>query len=398
MMYDRVQGNVAACQAMTVAAYMDKDWSGVSLGHANHTSFMDTGLGEINLALTPMPLKIGETSIDANLHDYVSLYNLGSFIRKPPGHGDHDAFKLYERIAGLPWMREKLERDRTSANYQGNPLWPTHVLKKMPYLASYFGLIDATDDKRCCIPGHQAINMRLGALLEAGLDTAWSFAAYQDEQPFSDRAYVDAFVRNRTLPCAAEDTRDFLHDWSYHFISLLLPKFLEGVRLNVEILLYLAKKITIPTLTYWNIYGHSEDERGQTKSLKIEEELAYHDAIARRIAIEIDVLTARPVQALMEILEGRPENARRIARFCGLFLSPPTQSSLRQLLPEIGLVIDSKNSDLAESPVTEISFVDFASHTLVELDAKLAHLEAYRKWHVPHDTMPALFAKIDLLR
>lgn len=356
------------------------------------------GVGELRLHASPRPLALGEHELGIDPCDSVSLLDLGQFHPALEDGAQAGAFQVYERIKGLPWLRERLEHDRTSANYQGNPLWPLQVLAGHPALADWFGLRGAADDSRCCVPGGRAVMHRLARLREAGLGTTWSFAPYRDGEPFSDQEYVHAFLQDRTLPCASEDSRDFLHDWSYHFISLLLPDFLESIRLNLEILMLLAAKIRLPTRDRWGIYGHSEDADGQQLTRFIDEALPYDEAIARRIAIEVDVLTARPVQSLLESIEGREARAAAISWPCALYLGPPTQASLCHLLPELATVLGGGLGGLPDHPACETDFVTHAWQCLDAMETTLAARPQPGPCSMPPGTMPRVLAHLSGLR
>jgi hypothetical protein len=357
-----------------------------------------SGLGELRLHASPRPLVLGEHAPGVDPCDSVSLLDLGQFHPALEDGAAAGAFQVYERITDLPWLRERLERDRTSANFQGNPLWPLQVLAGHPALAGWFGLNGAADDFRCCVPGGRAVTHRLARLCEAGLGTTWSFAPYGDGEPFSDRKYLHAFLHDRTLPCAPEHSRDFVHDWSYHFISLLLPDFLENIRLNLEILLRLAATVRLPTRVRWGIYGHSEDADGLLLTRFIEEALPYDEAIARRIATEVDVLTARPVQALLASIEGKEARAVAISQPCVLYLGPPTQASLRHLLPELEAVLGEGLAGLPDRPRCETAFVTHAWRCLSAMEATLAGLSQPGPCCVPSGTMPRVLTHLNGLR
>lgn len=356
------------------------------------------GPGALSLRASPCMLALGETDAGADPRDSVSVQRLGEFFPGEQSRRGDESFQLYERIDDLPWLRERIERDRTSANYQGSPLWPMQVLAAHPALAAWFGLGGAVADRHCCLPSCESIRQRLARLRDLGMGTCWTFAAYRGDEPLTERAYVRAFLEDRTLPCAAEDSRDFLHDWSYHFLSLLLPDFLEGIRVNVDILLRLAARVRLPTKQRWGVYGCSEDASGRLVTRFVDEALPYEEAIARRIAIGIDVLTARPVQALLESMAGREDKAVEISRPCALYLGPPTQASLQHLLPEVATVLVTGAVGLSVAPQDDGGFVTHAWRRLKALDDALTGIDETVSCAIPPQTMSRLLAYLTELR
>lgn len=130
----------------------------------------------------------------------------------------------------------------------------------------------------------------------------------------------------------------------------------------------------------------------------IDEALPYDEAIARRIAIEVDVLTARPVQALLESLAGHEARATAISRSCALYLGPPTLASLCHLLPELAAVLGGSLADLPDHPACATGFVAHAWQCLAAMAATLAARPQPGPCSVPPDTLPRLLTHLSGLR
>lgn len=236
-----------------------------------------------------------ESALEATA--YVTLQHRGLLTLNGP-EGD-EYYRLVSRPDSAPWNVARLEKNRLSANFQGNPLWPVRVLQNYPQLREYFGLNDAATELSCILPLARTINAKMQSLTQS----SFAFQLIEDYPRDSHghidtRDYVDTFIDQRKLPMAELTDRDSIHDWSYHFVTLLFSTYLENVRLN---LLYIRENLDRfhgTTRYAWNYYGHTLDSEGQMRGKGVIEEMDARDAVYRQMAIALDVATAKPVQLL----------------------------------------------------------------------------------------------------
>lgn len=255
--------------------------------------------------------------------EYVTLIHQGTF-----SDGEGDSYRILSRVQGSSWSARRLERDRLSANFQGDPLWPKKVLAKYKALSEYFALNSSAED--CCIlPMTKTINRKLGLLTgsESGFRDLRDYS-----QPISDRAYVDAFIEYGILPMGEIQDRDSVHDWAYHFVTFLLPDYLMRVR---EALAFVRARIHLchgETEYAWNYYGHTLNAQGQMQGRPVKEKMAHVDAVYRQMAISLDVATAKPVQLLALELAGRIQACQGEQRSVGVYMGGVTQEAIDQIL------------------------------------------------------------------
>ena len=225
---------------------------------------------------------------------YVTLFNKGKAHRKKDLKATH---RVLEKNIDSNWGAYQLERDRISANFQGNPLWPYNVLKKYQNIIKHFDLLPQLTQNICLIPTLEKINNDLESIKLK--NNKFKFYELKVDEKISEKEYVNMFIDQNLLPMATEKNRDSIHDWSYHFLTMLFPKYLElvqdclrGIRNN------LPHKNEL-NLYSWNYYGHTVDFEGKMRGIEKTCEMTCHDAIYRQMAISLDVATAKPIQLLL---------------------------------------------------------------------------------------------------
>lgn len=220
---------------------------------------------------------------------YVSLRHAGTLTV------EGDEFRLVVRYPEGLWSVQRLEQDRLSANFQGNPLWPELTLAPYPNLSAFFGLDGSSNEEACILPLPSLIQKRLRSLFVERGDKVFYFVEAAD---WTDCRYVDAFLDHGQLPYARLHDRDSIHDWSYHFVTLLFPDYLENLRLNLRFIRDHLDRFQGQTSYAWNYYGHSLDANHRFESHPRIEAMPHVDAIYRQMAISLDVFTAKIVQLL----------------------------------------------------------------------------------------------------
>lgn len=280
---------------------------------------------------------------DHEANAYTSLAYLGP--RDVLVAGRSERYHVYERLPGEPWARVRLEADRLAANFQGNPLWPRQILRQHPTLTHHFGLCGESEGRVCLIPDVSLINMRLAELegLGAGDRPSFGFLPVADypvdaDGRIADETYVMRFVEEGVLPFDSVDRRDCIHDWSYHFPTMLFHRFLSHMRANLQWAIDHSAYETddgraAPSQQEWNYFGHSLDEAGRFRSMLIPERLSRRAALFRQLAIGLDSNCAKIVQFLKVGLDGQSANFSRAAALFNAFLSPPSPASMRQIAP-----------------------------------------------------------------
>lgn len=248
---------------------------------------------ELDLVAEPRLLRIeGRWDRRASL-EFVSLSFAGTLAL------DGERYVVLVRAPGRPWTISRLEQDRLSANFQGNPLWPKQALSAYPKLSDYFGLSASASEDACLIPTYETVNAKLRALVDERFGYR-ALASYPRDASgqVSSRAYVDAYIDRRELPIGDARDRDGVHDWSYHFVSLLFPALMDNIRRTLSTIREQLRLFHGDTIYDWNYYGHTLDAKGNTAGQPRRERLAYAEAIYRQMAIALDVGTAKVVQIL----------------------------------------------------------------------------------------------------
>ena len=238
----------------------------------------------MNLAIAPKPITL--TASLAAGSDVVTLSHRGYLSY------EGEEYRLLSRKLGLNWAATRLEQNRLSANFQGSPLWPQQVLARYPSLLRHFRLVDNASENSCILPMPATINSFLHQLP----DCEFKFQEFTGE--LSIKRYVDSFIDSKVLPMAKAIDRDSVHDWSYHFITLLFPEYLEGLRSNIQFVREHLDLFSGETGYEWPYYGHGLNAEGQMELESKAENLTYRDAIYRQMAIALDVATAKIVQIL----------------------------------------------------------------------------------------------------
>lgn len=332
----------------------------------------------LNIISEPTPLQTEAAATPIASSEYVTIQHRGTL--KVGG----DEYRLISRLPTARWGAGRLERDRLSANFQGDPLWPQFVLQKYPNLLRYFALTGNSDEQNCILPMTKTINRNLVELA----NSEFGFMDYAD-YPFDEvgkvsaRTYVDTFIDRGRLPMAPLEDRDSIHDWSYHFITFLFPEYLESVRQNLLFIRGNLYRFAGEATHSWNYYGHAVDEHGQMRGHGVVETMAYSEAIYRQMAIALDVATAKFVQLMRLELKGKVEQCKAERAAVGVFLSGVSAASVRKILwMEKTLPFAS---ELEDKPIQD---------PLVYIERRLALLE-YKASIFPKDVSEeSLFAGV----
>ncbi len=271
----------------------------------------------------PLPLKTETPATVVPAYAYVTLSNRGLL------HIGEDLYRILTRLPDGEWSALRLEKDRLSANFQGNPLWPKLCLAAYPGLSQYFGLSASATATACILPMAKTVNRALGELFAGQGFKAFGFA--EGINP-SERSYVDLFIDEGKLPMADVVERDSIHDWSYHFMTLLFPEYLENVRLTLKHIRDHLSLFSGSTAYAWNYYGHSLDENENMKGHAVIEEMPYEAAIYRQMAISLDVATAKIVQLLGLARKGLLHKCRREVDLLSFFSNGVSMEGLQNIL------------------------------------------------------------------
>lgn len=210
-------------------------------------------------------------------------------------YGDHcEEFRILMRIHDLPWSVVRLEKDRLSANFQGNPCWPQIILAPYQHLSDYLGLSQSVCENVCFVPTIETINQKIkGLLLRAAAPLNEDLFLFCDESRYvgctptalSDKSYVDTFIDSGYLPMGNLNSLDSIHDWSYHFMSLMFPQFLKNIRSTLRVIRDHVSKFVGSTSYAWNYYGHTLDKDGKFRATQKLEHMNYDSAIYRQMAV-----------------------------------------------------------------------------------------------------------------
>ena len=128
-------------------------------------------------------------------------------------------------------------------------------------------------------------------------------------------------------------TRDSVHDWSYHFVTLLFDEFLENLRLTLKVIRGHLSHFTGETQYHWNYYGHSLDPTGNIKGHTVGEKMTYDQAIYRQMAISLDVTTAKLIQILLLHKKGMIDRCQSEIRWMETYLRGVSFESIQKILP-----------------------------------------------------------------
>lgn len=212
----------------------------------------------------------------------------------------------YIKETDLPWFCDTIGTDRFSANFQGDPRWPSEVLKLFPSLYLQFFGESHIENNKILIPTYNIINKRVKYLSDLERPILFHLSDNYHLN-FSQKLYkyVDEYIDNYCLPCGKPGTLDHLHDWSYHFLALLFQDYCNRIR---EILSFVRKTANLDESSYinavWNYYGNKRDEQGLHISKLVSKRINYKEYYYRQMANYIDVTTGRISQLLISILNG----------------------------------------------------------------------------------------------
>ncbi|MGE0528986.1 MAG: hypothetical protein AB7G93_10460 [Bdellovibrionales bacterium] len=251
----------------------------------------------------PYVLRVSPPASGMPASEYVTLIHRGTLTLRC--HSEVERYRLLSRVFGASWSATRLERDRVSANFQGNPLWPKQVLQNYSNLSYHFGLTSSVYHDFALIPLAETINTKLRQLSAEIGPTSEKEFVFESVQEMSDRDYVDMFINNGRFPMAALEDRDSIHDWSYHFLTMLFGEYLENVRLTLACIRDQLGRFQGRVNRTWNYYGHKRDRSGVIVGERVTEEMTYENAIYRQMAISMDVVTAQIVQLLYLERKGR---------------------------------------------------------------------------------------------
>lgn len=145
---------------------------------------------------------------------------------------NNDRFFLLRPLSGEDWFSSYSLR---GFDPQGDPRWTMDSLG--PYLAEVFGF-RYTADGDLLVPTPETYNRRISLfntfLIENRFEPI-SITFYLQAKPRL-RSFVERTSRDLGVPVAAGEGSHTIHDISYHYASVLLPKvFLEMIRTDAEI-------------------------------------------------------------------------------------------------------------------------------------------------------------------
>jgi len=308
------------------------------------------------------------------------------------------------RVLGLAapgrWAATRLERDRLTANFQGNPLWPVDILSDYPRLARLFGLYPSLSARACVIPTAETINARI-AELTADDEVQFRFRAVDEYRSSCDgtigeQDYVDTFIDEAVFPISPIATKDSLHDWSYHFMTLLFPRYAGGIRAALARVRARSVGLDGEVSRVWNYFGHTLDERGNFKPDLRTERLPYRAAIYRQMAITLDSATAKPVQLLAMKRRGRLDRCAGEVEAASQLLAGVSAETLQRVL------FLERPQTLVEAPArrTDASAPDIISYMgarLDQLDQRARELVDDRLAAARQAAFAAYLAEVDAL-
>jgi hypothetical protein len=266
-----------------------------------------------------MLLKTETPSSEIPFTDYVTLQHRGF-----EDFGE-ERYRILTRLPGAKWSALRLERDRLSANFQGNPLWPHKALARYPKLSAALGLAGAFGEDVCLLPDFRTANSFLRNLGQGRF-------RFEAGQPATDRAYVDNFIDACILPMAPALERDSVHDWAYHFVTLLFPEYLESLRRNLDWIRAHIHRFEGSVTREWNHYGHSRDEQGSMILHSRRDTTSWEEAVYRQMAVSLDVCTAKIVQILCVDEKGLLDRCLSELKIVSVFAAGVTAESLATVL------------------------------------------------------------------
>jgi hypothetical protein len=319
---------------------------------------------------------------------YVSLRDCGTLTH------EGEAFRILRPAAPGHWCATRLENDRLTANFQGNPLWPFEVLDAYPNLAGLFGLFPSLSDDACIIPLPETINARLAQLhrtLSEGDDGCPWFRQVQaydsyDGELITDEDYIDSFIDHTAFPVSREETKDSLHDWSYHFMTLLFPSYFDGLRRTLAWVRTHISDFHGPSHHAWNYFGHTLDDNGYLVGNFRAETIPYRSAIYRQMSITLDSATGKPIQLLMLHKRGRLDRYEGERQAASAFLSGVTDWSVRCILflePEDAIIeapvkcADVPEQDIVDYMVSRLETLEHQASRLVDHRILAARRQAF---------------------
>lgn len=272
---------------------------------------------------------------------YIAAEQIPSISCEYMGEFFCDAGKFHQirRMDSWPWFIARTKSDLIAGNFQGNPLWPSRCLRDFPSIKGFFGLSDDESVSECVIPDAVTINKRLELIstdLGESINYKYAVSIAENERLASSlEFYVDSFVDRRLLPFGLPGTIDFLHDWSYHFLPLLYPFYLENIRLclsHIRKRLFEFSFVSEKVSRQWNYYGHSLDSNGQYISDYRNEELSIRTTIYRQMARAIDVCTARVTQLSVCLVNGHRQQLKSALKDFAIFIGPLSNTAIERVL------------------------------------------------------------------
>ncbi len=287
-----------------------------------------------------------------------------------------DQYRLLSRSKASPWAATLLERNRISANFQGSPLWPQTALERYPALCRHFGLNSNVGRTSCILPVTKNVNDKLSRLT----DCVFKFRDLSDYQlgedgSLSAKLYVDNFIDDKVLPMGDFQNRDSIHDWSYHFLTLLMPDYLENIRLNLAFIRDHIEQFSGQTNYRWNYYGHSLNEIGALHIESVAEVMDHKAAVYRQMAIALDVASAKIVQLISIEQRGLLGNCKSEISTIGAFLKSVNKQALRTILwLEQDLPFTAPNLEIDTNAVMPLIHAKFSQ---LEREIKASSYLAY---------------------
>ena len=291
---------------------------------------------QIRFEAQPQILKVEAPESSINALEYVSLKHCG-FV-DIQCEREQESFRILSLLEKGRWKADRLEKNKLSANFQGNPLWPAKSLQGYDFLMKYFGLVGSYSEDLCVIPSTNTINSKILALHSAkGIETDRIFLFketidYSSDSIVGNRAYVDTFIDQRKLPMAPVEFRDSVHDWSYHFITLLFTDYLEAIRLSLS---HIRASIPEDPNLYdyeWNYYGHQLNKKGEMQGCERTSKLTRKSAVYQQMAISLDVATAKIIQLLAIRKQGLLERCQSEVAAVELYMSGDAKAIVDRIL------------------------------------------------------------------
>jgi hypothetical protein len=248
--------------------------------------------------------------------------------------GTSQRYDILRLRPGAVWRIERIEVDKLTADLQGDPRWPAAALGRYPGLSGFLGLLRSYEDEFIAIPSAGTINKKLARLGEYyPLRFDFQGAAGCARTLINVRCYVDQFIDFQRIPMQRPTTRPGIHDWSYHFLSMLFPDQLRNLRLNLALIRAASLSYLGAADDQWVYYGHTSDRAGRLVGVPRAEGIGARVAVYRRMGIAIDTMTGRLIQLLNAESAGMLDRCPSALELASLFLSPPSPESMRRILP-----------------------------------------------------------------